>query len=788
MLRTIFKKWSKQRLPQVNGRIYLPTLHHPVTIQRDKWDIPHISAADRYDLFTAQGFVHAQERMWQLELNRRAAKGTLSELFGPLTLETDRLARTLGFARLAAQSWPHLDETARADLEAYSRGINAWLQSCPRLPIEFSLIKHRPQPWGVLDSLAYGRVQMWALTNGAMGELVQAQLIQTLGPDKAADLGLHYPLENPATLPHGIEVGSFRLDSLLGSWTHPFGGKTALEGAGRGSNGWIIGPERSASGHAILCNDMHLPVGTPSLWLAMHLHSADGLHVAGFTQPGLPYVLVGHNEHIAWGATLAYTDCEDLFIERFHPQHPSYYEFDGRWLSATVHQEEIQIRGRPSHTEAVIVTHHGPIINDVLADAAESLAYSSMALRPDVTIDGFQLLNRARDWDGFVSAVSHIQSPSLNLLYADTEDNIGYYVSGRVPIRTQGDGSVPAPGWTGEYEWLGEIPFAEMPHALNPKQRFIVSANHRITGDAYPHNLGQVWRNGYRARRIEQLIMSREKISVADCRRFHLDVYNIPGKALVKMLSHIFPETWDFGEDNAAVAWGMLRTWDGRLTPDSIGGTVYEVFIRELSEALLSPHFERPFLHKLLGMGENPFMHPVNEFQGQWLVSLLRIVGESADRWLPDREALLVNCLARTTAVLRQKLGPDPAKWTWGRLHRITFAHAMGIAPVLGRIFNQGPFPIGGDENTIAQTGIRPDLPYNNNAISISTRLIVEMGNIDQAQGMHPPGQSGHLGSPHYGDLIQPWLNGDTYQWAWTAEDVTAVTRHTLTLHPPLKP
>lgn len=828
MLQMIFKQWAKSRLPQYDGRIYLPTLHHPVTIHRDQWGIAHLSATDRHDLLLAQGFVHAQERLWQMELNRRAATGTLSAIFGKLTLETDRLTRTLGFARLAKHNWEFLPPADRADLEAYAAGVNAWLAICPRLPIEFSLIRHTPQPWTPLDSLAYGRLQMWALTNGALAELVQAQLLEKVGAAKAADLGLRYPENNPATLPGGIEIGGLKLDGLLGPWVNPFQGKGALDGSGRGSNGWVIAPERSATGHAILSNDMHLPIGSPSLWYAMHLQANDGLHVTGFTQPGLPYVLVGHNAHIAWGATLSYVDCEDLFIERLHPQHPTYYELRGEWQPAKIVEEAITIRGQAPHMERVVITQHGPLINGTLTTGyAQPIAYCSMALQPDVSIDGFRLLNEATGWDGFITAVAHIHSPSLNLLYADTQGNIGYYVSGRAPIRAKGDGAqsdgtTPVPGWSGDYEWVGEIPFAEMPHALNPAQGYIVSANHRIAGDAYPHFLGNMWRNGYRARRIEQLILGVEKVSLADCRRFHVDVTHIPGLELVRLLGDLIPhdlalytvnknfqrrgaearsvyssaplclgikngvKNFSSGlpKADAVLAWELLREWNGRLTPDSVGGTVYEVFIRQLSEAILAPHFDEPFRHKVLGLGENLLLQPVNEFQGQWLVSLLRILEEPVSKWLPEREQVLLDCLARTTAVLRQQLGSDPANWQWGRLHRITFAHAFGVVPGLGRLFSQGPYPVGGDENTVAQTGIRPDLPYDNNAISISTRLIVNLGDLSDSWGMHPPGQSGHVASPHYGDLIQPWLVGDYYQWAWTAEAVTAVTRHTLTLRP----
>ncbi|KAA3656834.1 MAG: penicillin acylase family protein, partial [Chloroflexi bacterium] len=496
LLKHMMKRWSRKRLPQVNGRLYLDHAQHTIHIYRDKWGIPHIYATNRHDLFFAQGFVHAQDRLWQMELNRRAANGTLSAVFSRITLDTDRLSRTLGFARLAQHNWQVLGGEARKDLIAYTKGINAFLDQTTKLPIEFSLLRHRPEPWLPVDSIAYGRLQMWALTHGAIGEWINAQAIDQVGPEMAADLGIIYPSENPVTLPNGIEVNGLRVvQDGLNTAVSAFMGKGSLDGAGRGSNAWVIAPERSKTGHAILCNDMHLPVGTPSLWHLQHLHSEDGIHVTGFTQPGMPYVFVGHNAHIAWGATLSYTDCEDLFVEKINPNNPTQYRFQDQWRDADIISEKISVRGSADHEETITVTHHGPIVTDVLfADSAlptashhnwfTQVALNSTTLRPDVEIDGFGLLNLANDWEGFVTAVSHIQSPSLNLLYADTKGNIGHYVSGQVPIRAQGDGQLPNPGWTGSHEWVGIIPFAEMPHAINPAQGFIASANHKLTNDA----------------------------------------------------------------------------------------------------------------------------------------------------------------------------------------------------------------------------------------------------------------------------------------------------------------
>ncbi len=770
-------------MPQLDGRLYLKELQGKVTIYRDRWGIPHIHAQNRHDLFVAQGFVHAQDRLWQMELNRRAASGTLSAVFGPITLETDRLSRTFGFARLAIGTLDQMETQALNDLAAYTAGVNAFLASHPLLPIEFNIVQHRPQPWKPLDSLAYAHLQLWALTHGAIAELVQAQLIQQVDPTLVNDLLTTYPENYPATLPDGIEENAQWIDAWQGTavpWQNPFHGKGNLDGAGRGSNGWVIAPEHTESGGAILANDMHLPMGTPSIWHFQHLRSDDGFHVAGFTQPGVPYVIVGHNGHIAWGATLAYTDSEDLFIEKLHPDDPTLYQFEEEWRPVQQIEEEIEVRFKKPYQETVSLTHHGPLIHHLLAGATEPLAFSSTALRSVNTIDGFGWMNTAVNWDEFVTAVARIQAPPLNLLYADRQGNIGHWVTGQVPIRANGDGSLPAPGWTGSHEWIGIIPFDEMPHALNPQEGIIISANHRLLPPGKsPHNLGQLWRNGYRAERIRQLLAEQPKHSTDDCRRVQLDLLSLPGLQLVALLNNL-----QVTHPDAQLALELLRRWDGHLGQESMGGTVFQVLVKQLAPAVLAQNVPLSLLPSLLGQGMSDILHPVNEFQGYLLVNLLKILTNVPSPWfnsLATRNKLLEECLAETTAVLRQLLGENPVDWQWGHLHQITFKHPLGLISPFDQVFNVGPFPLGGDGHTVAQAGMRPG-SYANDGIAVSSRLIVDLSAIEQAEAMLTPGQSGHLGSPHYRDLAEMWLQGENFPVLWAEEAVQAAAQHTLTL------
>lgn len=756
-----------------------------VTIQRDQWGIPTIRATCQHDLFFAQGFVHAQDRLWQMELNRRAAHGTLAAMLGPIALDTDRLSRTLGFARLAREGYPHIYADIQANLTAYAHGVNAYLNGPFPRPLEFTLLRHTPEPWTELDSVAYGYLQAWALSFGWAGELVRAQLIEKVGPEKAAQLEPCYPERHPVTLPAGIEMNQLQVDSMMSAAAGPFLAR-APEADGRGSNGWVIAPWKSTTGQAILCNDMHLPVRTPSLWYFNHLISDDGFHVTGVSQAGLPYVLVGHNDHITWGATLAFTDVEDLFIEKLHPHDPTRYRFGNQWRKIKVIEEEIAVRGRVPHRETVRLTHHGPLISPVLGEFHPggdhvALSLNSMALRPDPIFNGFAKLNLACNWTEFVDAVDEMTAPPLNLLYADSAGNIGHYVSGRVPIRAQGQGVVPAPGWTAEHEWIGEIPFAEMPHSFNPARGTIISANHRLMGDDYPYYLGSQWVNGYRAARLEQLFARKEHISPEDCRQFQMDWLSLPGLELKEKLEQLTNSPLP---PDAQLALDILRRWGGWMGPDQAGPAVYTVFMQRFTRLLLQNELGTPLFDRVVGAGPNEFIAPTNEFYGRLTPVLLDLLDKPDSLWLPagQRERLLTQALAETTQELRRLLGPNPRHWRWGQLHGVRFNHALGAVRPLNRLFNQGPFPVGGDTDTVNQTAMRVDRPYETNAQAVSYRQVVQPGQWGASVANYAPGQSGQVGSPHYGDMIQGWLTGGYWAMNWTMAEVAAATRHELIL------
>jgi penicillin amidase len=769
---------SRRRLPQIDGTLTLPGLNDPVEVIRDRWGVPHIYAKSSHDLFFAQGFVHAQDRLFQMEIHRRLATGKLSELFGELSLDTDRTVRTFGFQRLGKADGELISQEMQDILQFYTDGVNAFLRHPgTKLPVEFTLLGHKPEPWHLDDSTAFARVMIWQLSHAWYSEIVRAQIAEKVGVEHAAELEIHYPDLNPTILPQGIEFNKLGSDGQLVKAQGPF-----LE-RGLGSNAWSVAGHKTASGDAYLCNDMHLPVSTPALWYENHL-VGDRFNVTGVSLPGLPLVMVGHNERITWGMTLAFTDCEDLFIEKFDPQDPHRYQFRDEWLEAEVVEEFIPVKGRAeSHVEQVLITQHGPIISDVVGYPEQRVAVNSMALQPCPILDGWLLLNKASGWDEFVGAMRQIEAPQLGTAYGDVEGNVGYWATGKVPIRAKGDGSVPVPGWTGEYEWVGEVPFEEMPHALNPERGYIVTCNHRIVSDDYPHFLGNVWMNGYRARRIEDVFEDKEKLFPEDFQALHVDTTCIPGMELVAQLEGFTSE-----DPDVQIALQRLRSWNGQLTTDTVGGTIYEVARYRMVRNLLEPGLGQELAFRVMGQGFHPLLKSSCEFLGHDTTTLIRLLKDSDSWWVKQaggREALISKCLKEAVEWLRTELGPNPEGWQWGKIHRVILAHTLGLQKPLDQVFNRGPVPIGGDTDTPCATALLANEPYDNKTWSPSFRQIVDLGDLSQSVVIIPPGQSGHLGSVHYDDLLEPWAKGEYHPMLWKREEIEREAEGKLILKSP---
>lgn len=773
-VRGVIRRLDRPRLPRLDGTFQVRGLDGRVEVIRDRWGVPHVYAGSTRDVFFAQGFVHAQDRFCQMELDRRFGHGRVAEVFGPTALPLDRAARVLGFGRTAAIDLEAADDALRAALDAYSDGVNAWIRSpWYRAPVELALVgAPRPAPWTPLDSLVFGRMMYWQLCRGWASEVVRARLIEAVGPERAAELEIVHDPRNPVTLPRGIEVADLDPADVL-----PRG---PLRDRGMGSNAWALSGARTASGRPLLANDMHLPLMLPSFWYEIHLVGG-GLEVSGVSLPGLPMVMAGHNARIAWGMTLAHTDAEDTYVERFDPRSPHRYEFQGAWREADVRVEEIRVRGRrrPERVE-VVTTVHGPIVSDALPGVGRRLALRSTALDPAQSALGWLRLNTARGWDDFVAAMRVMETPPLNVAYADVDGNIGYWCCGKVPIRASGDGRVPACGHSGDAEWVGYVPFDEMPHARNPAQGYVVSCNQPVVPPDYPHWMGGVFVNGARARRIVQAIEAGGRMTVEDCRALQADVTCLPAADLIARLRRVRSDDPDFRLVSA-----ILDGWVGRLDPRSVGACVYEVLRFRLARRLLEPALGPDLADRLMGRGFDPTVSLSNEFYGHDSATILRMLDRPKSWWVRTaggRDAWVVGACRDATAYLRERLGPAPERWEWGRIHGAVFAHPMGTQPPLDRVFNLGPLPIGGDTDTPNQTAMCPDDPYDVKAWAATFRQILDTADWSRSLIIHAPGQSGQPASPHAEDLLDTWMRCELHPMLWTRADVEAHAAHRLTL------
>ncbi|HLE81287.1 MAG TPA: penicillin acylase family protein, partial [Dehalococcoidia bacterium] len=568
------------------------------------------------------------------------------------------------------------DAAATPVLAAYCSGVNAFLRGHrDRLPLEFSLLRFRPEPWSPVDSLTWAKLMGWSLSLNWDVELFRARFIVDLGPEAASQLEIPYPGGHPLTTPVGGAESGPSDDS-----SEEY---RALGGMLRGgfSNAWVVSGQRSETGKPLLASDPHLIPQLPSPWYEMHLECPE-FRVAGATLPGAPGTVIGHNERIAWGMTAGMADTQDLYMEEFSQEEPHKYRHKGRWRTATVVQERIRVKGqlRPE-TEEVLATLHGPVLFPAKEGPRKAFALRSALLEPNQLLKAGLGLAKAKDWDDFRAALADWAAPAVNFLYADVAGNIGYQFAGRVPRRARSSGLVPVPGWTGDHEWQGYLAQSELPYAYNPPEGYLVNANNKPAGGAGATPIAGEWIDGYRAQRIQDLILAKGVLSREDFRAMHMDVLSLPALELKKLLKRV-----RLGSPQAQRALETLMQWDGRVTAESRGAAVYEAFRLRLLRNLLSP---------LLGSRTDDYfemqLHPlastsVYQFRGAsfFLERLRQLMDGRRGPGTPlqDPGEVLARSLEEATADLRRRLGGDESRWSWGHLHRVAFRHVLGQGPV----------------------------------------------------------------------------------------------------------
>jgi penicillin G amidase len=751
----------RRPLPQTAGRLRLRGLEAPVDVVRDRQGVPHVRARGDLDLAFAIGFCHGQDRLWQLEFFRRATAGRLSEFSGPETLKIDRLMRTLGLMRTAGREVDVIAAEVRSRLDAYAAGINAAIETAPALPIEFQILRLEPEPWSVADLLASAKLMAIGLSTNWEMELYRAALVRHAGPEVTARLEPQYPPANPIVVTPGEPYGGAGVD--MAAQIARVKEAIGLTAHAAGSNNWVVSGERSVTGKPLLACDPHLSTTIPGLFYQADL-ACDDYRVFGAMLPHSPDLVYSQTRFAAWGFTNVMADTQDLFVERFDKDDARLYEFNGEWLQAEVIREEIRVKGRSQPDSLdVTITHHGPIVNEALgADGEEPLALAWTALHYPLLTGASNKAARARNHEELLTATSEHTAPPLNMLWADSEGNIGYQLIGKLPIRKGATPDLPKPGWTGEFEWEGTVPYEDLPRAVNPAGGFLVTANHRIVGDDYPHHITSEWLDGYRARRIEDLLGERQKHSLDDFARIQTDLYSFPGIETVHRLSRLHPATQ---RETRAIEW--LKSWDGRLDTKTVAGTVYQAFTLVFARTVVSAAVrDTKLVERYLNESEVGLI-PVVSSPWRFHARLLELWDEGDPSWFASSthpagrhwDDVALEALSEALGGLEQRFGRDPERWRWGSVHGVRFSHPLGEANGLfERIFCR-TVEAGGASETVVQNGYAPTQPFRG-AWGPVYRMLADVGDPGSSRWQASTGQSGQPGSGHYDDLIRAWQDG----------------------------
>jgi len=822
---------AQKSFPQIDGEITLPGLDGAVDIYRDSMGIPHIYATTLHDLFMAQGYVHAQDRFWQMDFWRHIGSGRLAEMFGKSQVKTDAFLRTLGWRQLAEQEYEQISPESRAILDAYAEGVNAYISS--REPVELSLeyailtgLLNREyiiEPWTPVHSLTWAKAMAWDLRGNLGEEIERAILLKTFSPEQVNELFPPYPADHPRIVEERystLGVQNSRPDSRMAKSgysipdiDYQLSNLALLDsllgpaGSGIGSNSWAVSGKLTATGMPLLANDPHLGIQMPSIWYQVGLYcrpktEACSFAVSGFSFASVPGVVIGHNDRIAWGLTNTGPDVMDLYVLKVNPDNPNQYEFNGAWVNFDLRTETLRVAGAEPVEVKVRVSRFGPVISDTygpLQDNVEAeddatpfqaqagielpetyaIALRWTALEPGSVFEAIWGFNKAQNWEEFRAAGRNFIVPAQNLLYADVAGNIGYQMPGLIPVRKNGDGRYPVPGWTDEFEWTGYIPFEELPFVLNPPSGYIVTANNQVPPDDYPYLVSTGWDYGFRAERIVEMLESAPgKIDSAWFQQMQGDNTNLNAASLVPALETLNPR---FEKPNEAAAFALLQKWDYRDDMDSQAAAVFEWFWWNL----LMDTFRDDLPEKYAPDGGS-----------RWYEVMRNLLRQPNSTWWDDkttldkietRDDILLRAFSESVAQIEEDYGKKTAQWPrWGDLHTSTFRNSTlgksGIAPI-ENLFNRGPFRTAGGKNIVNATGWTVGESFQTDWLP-SMRMIVDLGDLQNSLTVHTTGQSGHAYHPHYIDMADLWRNIEYYPMLWNEQAIVSSAEGYLRLLP----
>lgn len=736
--------FTKQGLAQIEGSLVLPGLAQETMVIRDENGVSYIEAQDERDLFMAQGFVHAQDRLFQMDLGRRQASGRLAELFGERAVEQDKFFRTLLLRYTAEASVAVQSPETLEILQWYADGVNAYREQAlaqGNLSVEFQILGYEPEPWTVEDSLTFVMYQAYNLGGHWEGQAFRAYLMQNFEEEKAFEL---FP-SSPKDGPYIISDEDLAIQGLFD--------EVILPDEQNGSNNWVVSGSRTASGMPMLADDPHLGLATPAIWYNNHLQGGR-FNVTGVSVAGVPGIVLGHNDQIAWGVTNTGPDVQDLFIEKRNPENPYQFLVGDGWQDAKVLEETIEVDGAEPIPFEVVITRNGPIISELAGyeDQETALSLKWTAHEPSAELDAILGFNLATDWESFNAAGEKLVAPTQNFVFAAVDGTIAYKTIGQVPIRANDRlPNLPAPGWNEDGAWIGVIPYDEMPTVVNPVEGFISSANNKVVSDQYPYFITDQWAQPYRQMRIQEMLRDNQDLTAADMATMQGDVLNLEAAQFLPLMLEQLKGMEVSNRSEEALSY--LREWDYEDEMDSVGSAIFNVWMREIQNTL----FEEAIPENMMELFNRKSQY-VNELLSR------SFAGESV-HWIDDNGGLdqvLLNSLAQAQMVLEEKLGARMAGWQWGKYHQVGFLHPLSSVTPLNLLFN----PRGNLESPGSAVTVRA-ANFNQNGLNnhgAGWRFVIDMADTSTSQMIVAPGNSGHPRSPFYHNNIDRWIEGSLYE------------------------
>ena len=754
-----FTWFMNKSKPVIDGELAVTILDQDVTVTRDEKGVPHIFAKTDADLYRAQGYVQAQDRLFQMDLARRQASGRLSEIIGEATINTDKHFRTFSLRDAAEKSLAAYDDESKQVLEWYAEGVNAFIAQAKEsntLSYEFALLGYEPEEWTVVDSLTIGKYMAYDLGGNWNTLAFRHWALQNFDEEKAKELFIKYPENASAIIEANIQnpvavAGQFSAEMLPNEFN--------------GSNNWVVSGDKTKSGTPILADDPHLGLSTPSIWYQMHLQSPQQ-NVSGVIFAGIPGIILGHNDEIAWGVTNVGPDVQDLYIEIPNPDNPTQFRYDGKWEQAEVRDESIKVKDGETVDFEVVVTRHGPIMTDLAFKDTEPTAQFSMqwtALQPTAELRAVLGFNKAKTWSDFEKALEDFKAPAQNFVFASKDGTIAYKANGQIPIRKQGEGQLPVPGDSSDYGWEGFIPWDELPTLVNPKEGFIATANNQVIGEDYPYHITDFWAQPYRFERIKEVLEANDAITVEDMMALQMDQHNLYAREFLPDLLTSLKEKDQDGKYAEIIA--MLEKWDMVDAKESGAPLVFHTLMIKLQEVLFKDQ-----------MPEDMYGIMYGKFNITDQLLRTAYSGEKSI-WIEEQGGIdetIYKAFELTIAQLEDQFGKNSSKWQWGDYHQLTFDHTLGSAsPILAAYFNAKKVPIGGSKVTVqaADNDLAGNVDHG-----ASWRFVVDVGDLSSAYHIVGPGQSGHVKSDWYQDQVLDWANGDYHQTFIKQEEIKGKT------------